>query len=163
VPEPISPSAGGTPDDAFWIAEVGDHWREVYSSWDSWTPTWSCSVNPPSLGNGTLTGSYHQVGKTVDFRMRFVAGSTTTFGEGLWGFTMPTGAPPAVHQTCSAMAISAASARYVLAAYLTASAGIFRLTYSGTSGVRTNSGATDVPFEWAQNASLLVTGVYETS
>ena len=160
---PVSPSAGSIPDDDFWIAEVGDHWRALYGDWDSWTPTWSCSGTAPSLGNGTLVGAYHRIGATVDFRLRFVAGSTTTFGEGLWGFTLPSDAPPAVHQTCAALAIAANSARYVLAAYLTAAAGIFRLTYSGTSGVRTNTGSTDVPFEWATNASLIVTGVYETA
>lgn len=161
--EPVSATAGSIANPAFWKAEVGDHWRNLYAGWDSWTPTWSCSVSNPSLGNGSLVGAYHRVGSTVDFRLRFVAGSTTTFGEGLWGFTVPADAPVVIHQACAALAIAPNSARYVLAAYLTPAAGIFRLTYSGTSGVRTNpGGGNDVPFEWNTNAQLLITGVYET-
>lgn len=161
----VSPTAGSTPGDAFWDAENYDRWVALYAGWSSWTPVWSCSVTPPSLGNGTLAGAYKATGKTVEFRLRFVAGSTTTYGEGLWSFTLPSGYSPAASQTASAMAASAASLRYVLAAYLTASAGIFRLaTSGGNSGVRTNAGAgNDIPFEWSQNAQLLVTGVYEAS
>ncbi|MEU8379785.1 hypothetical protein [Streptosporangium sp. NPDC048865] len=161
---PVSPAAGHLVTEPDWDTEVYDRWVALGAGWTSWTPVWSCSVTPPSIGNGTLTGAYKALGKTVEFRLRFVAGSTTTYGEGLWGFTLPSGYGPAVSQAAYGMAASAASARYVLGVYLTAANGIFRMVYGGTSGVRTNAGAgNDVPFEWSQNAQLLLGGVYEAS
>lgn len=160
---PVSPTAGQLATDTFWDTENYDRWVALYAGWTSYTPTWTMSVTNPSLGNGTLTGAYKAIGKTVEFRLRFVAGSTTTFGEGLWSFSLPSGYSPAAAQTTYGMAASAASARYVLAAYLTAADGVFRMAYGGTSGVRTNAGATDVPFEWSQNAQLILGGVYEAS
>lgn len=51
------------------------------SSWTAFTPTWSCDgATQPSIGDGTFTGRYKQVGKTVYFKLRFKAGSTTAFG-----------------------------------------------------------------------------------
>jgi hypothetical protein len=59
------------------------------ADWTSYTPTWAASGTAPSLGNGTLTGNYLQVGKQVIVRIAFIAGSTTTFGTGNWSFTLP--------------------------------------------------------------------------
>ena len=160
---PVSPSAGRMVDNVDWSTEVYDRWVALGAGWTTYTPVWSCSVTNPSLGNGSLTGAYKAIGKTVEFRLRFVAGSTTTFGEGLWAFTLPAGRSPAVSQTAYGLAATAAGLRYVLAAYLTATGGVFRMTYGGTSGVRTNVGSTDVPFEWATNAQLILGGVYEAS
>src|ERR1044071_1955961 len=50
--------------------------------WDSYTPTWTNSTTNPTIGNGTLSGAYIQVGKFVVFRVSIGMGSTTTFGTG---------------------------------------------------------------------------------
>jgi hypothetical protein len=52
--------------------------------WTTWTPTW---VNL-TVGNGTLTARYNQIGKTVNFELRFVMGSTSSMGS-LPNFTLP--------------------------------------------------------------------------
>jgi hypothetical protein len=59
------------------------------AAWTSFTPTWTALGTSPALGNGTLTGFYTQIGKLVSFRVRFVAGSTTTFGTSQWNFALP--------------------------------------------------------------------------
>jgi hypothetical protein len=41
------------------------------------------------IGNGTLSGRYRKVGKTLEVAIYFLAGSTTTFGSSLWGFSSP--------------------------------------------------------------------------
>lgn len=164
---PVSPTAGQIPDDAFWTAEVYDRWVDLYGAWTPYTPVWSTASASPvvSLGNGTLTGAYKALGKTVCFRLRWVAGTTTTYGDGLWSFTLPTGYGPASSQAAAGLAVSATSARYPLGAYLTAAAGVFRMAANGTSGVRSNNAtpANAQPFAWSANATVLLGGIYEAS
>lgn len=52
--------------------------------WQGWTPTWT-SFTP---GNATIVARYQLIGKTVHFRIRVLAGSTTT-SSGSFGFTLP--------------------------------------------------------------------------
>ena len=60
-------------------------------AWTPYVPVWGSTGTPPALGNGTLVGSYHQVGKTVDIRVKLVPGSTSSYGTGNWNFTLPAG------------------------------------------------------------------------
>lgn len=53
-------------------------------AWTTWTPTW---VNL-TVGNGTVTAYYKQVGKTVLFRLNVLFGSTTSI-SGTPTFTLP--------------------------------------------------------------------------
>ncbi len=57
-----------------------------------YTPVWTTAGTAPSLGNGTLTGGYTQLGQNglIFFRISLLAGSTTTFGTLAWSFTLPT-------------------------------------------------------------------------
>jgi len=56
----------------------------------TWTPAWTCvSGGNPSLGNGTATGQYVQLGKFVFFNIEVQSGSTTTFGGGVYLFSTP--------------------------------------------------------------------------
>jgi len=66
------------------LAGTGSSW-----AWQSWTPTWTGASGNPAIGNGTIIGRYLQTGKTVQFRLDILAGSTTTFGTGAWTFTLP--------------------------------------------------------------------------
>lgn len=50
----------------------------------SWVPTWTNL----SIGNGTVAARYSQVGKTIDYRLTIVFGSTTSV-TGLIGFSLP--------------------------------------------------------------------------
>lgn len=74
---------------------IGDKWEhsatalDFGGAWTAYTPTWTAVTTNPVLGNGTITGAYTQIGKTVHFRMNLTAGSTTTFGTGAWRFGLP--------------------------------------------------------------------------
>ena len=48
-------------------------------AWTSYTPVLSGSTW--AVGNGTISGAYTQIGKTVHFTARFVLGSTSTKGS----------------------------------------------------------------------------------
>ena len=58
-------------------------------AWTSYTPSWTAVTTNPAIGNGTLSGAYQKIGRTVHFRIYILAGSTTTFGSGYWYLTLP--------------------------------------------------------------------------
>lgn len=61
-------------------------------TWISYTPTWTETAGvQPSLGNGSLTGFYYQLGKFVVCTIKLIAGTTTTFGNSsnVWLFSLP--------------------------------------------------------------------------
>ena len=66
-----------------------DNLKAIGDASTSYTPTWSALTTPPAIGNGTVTGAYLQAGKLVHFRARSVAGSTTTFGAGIYTISLP--------------------------------------------------------------------------
>lgn len=53
------------------------------------TPTWTGSITNPAIGNGTLSGTYVKIGRLVHFDLLMQTGSTTTYGSGVWSFTLP--------------------------------------------------------------------------
>jgi len=57
--------------------------------WTAYTPTWTSDSGTPSIGNGSITGRYKQIGKTVFFNLKLTYGSTTTGGSGAWMFGLP--------------------------------------------------------------------------
>lgn len=60
-------------------------------AWPDYNPVWSTPGTAPNIGNGSLTGEYREDGKSLTVHIRFVPGSTTTFGTGAWRFSMPVG------------------------------------------------------------------------
>jgi hypothetical protein len=58
-------------------------------TWANYTPAWSSSGTAPAVGNGSITGRYVQIGKTVHVSVKLLAGSTTTFGTGGLSFSLP--------------------------------------------------------------------------
>lgn len=162
---PTNPSTLGTfIDAAFWDTEIYDRWVALYSSWTSWTPSWTGSSSNPSLGNGTITAAYKRAdatAKTVTFRLRVSAGSTTSFGSGQWSFSLPSGLVPVTPQAITGHILdSSSSNRYACTAYVTStgSGTVERIAVNGTLGV---SGA--IPMTWANNDQILLSGTYEIS
>jgi len=64
-------------------------WERPAYVWQSYTPTWTAATTNPSIGNGTLSGKYVQIGKTIICNIYLAPGSTTTFGSGNWSFSLP--------------------------------------------------------------------------
>ena len=58
-------------------------------TWQSYTVSWTAATTNPSIGNGTLSGRYTQIGKTVIGSISLTMGSTTTYGTGAWSFSLP--------------------------------------------------------------------------
>lgn len=55
----------------------------------TYTPTITGSVSDPTLGNGTVTGSYRRHRDTYKVNIEFTFGSTSTVGSGYWKFSLP--------------------------------------------------------------------------
>ena len=57
--------------------------------WSDYTPVWTAASSNPAIGNGTIAGRYTQLGKTVHARIAVTMGGTTTFGTGIYSFSLP--------------------------------------------------------------------------
>jgi hypothetical protein len=56
---------------------------------ETYTPVWSAAGLQPNIGNGTLSGRYFRINKMVFVEILFTAGSTTTYGTGIYRFSVP--------------------------------------------------------------------------
>jgi hypothetical protein len=78
----------------FYYDLANDLWIEInrdqgQGQWQTYTPAWTASTTNPTLGNGTITGRYTQIGKTVHAMISVLLGSTTTVGSGSYSFSLP--------------------------------------------------------------------------
>jgi hypothetical protein len=129
-------------------------------AWTSYTPTWG--GGGPSIGNGTLAGSWVAIGKVIHYRITLVAGSTTTFGSSSWTFTLPT----AAHAGITANALIGAGSAYDVSGV--AVKGLLATWVSGqlVAAIATDSGSFlsgSVPFAWANTDVLSLAGTYEAA
>jgi hypothetical protein len=56
---------------------------------DTYTPSWTGSGSNPTLGNGTVSGKYIEIGDVVIGGFHFTMGSTTTYGSGSYSMSLP--------------------------------------------------------------------------
>jgi hypothetical protein len=126
--------------------------------WAAYTPTWTASTTNPTLGNGTLTGAWTQIGATVHFRIVLTFGSTTNVGSGTYTWTLPTAA--ADTQSC----VGKANIRDDSAgANRTRSC---RNATATTTLLQDEAGATvtqAAPFAWATGDTIVISGNYEAA
>jgi len=68
-------------------ANFGATWTS--GQWQFYTPNWSALLVAPALGDGNIFGRYRVIGKTVSYALRLATGAGTTYGSGIWMFTLP--------------------------------------------------------------------------
>jgi len=61
----------------------------VLGAWIDYTPTWTGAFINPVIGNGSIAGRYSLVNKTVTAQILITMGSTTTYGNGAYFFSLP--------------------------------------------------------------------------
>lgn len=71
------------------VDSIDDRCDGYEAAWTTYTPTWAGATTNPVIGNGTLTGAYRQIGKTIWVRITMTMGTTTTYGSGGWTWTLP--------------------------------------------------------------------------
>ena len=117
------------------------------------TPVWSASVAAPTLGNGSLTGSYSQTGNFVTADIKLAIGSSTTLGTGSYSFTTPLTAT--VTKSATAWLTTAGAITPVLAS-ITGN--------SNSITVKSSTGAfLDSTLAWAADTTLDIEITYEVA
>jgi hypothetical protein len=135
------------------------------TAWTAYTPTWTSDSGTPSIGNGSITGRYKQIGKTVFFNLKLTYGTTTTGGSGAWMFGLPITAYNDNYQFAVSILNSG------LAWYGAIGNGNYKGSTSYFSIIHQNDTATTVwggvsstaPFTFGNQDTLTVSGSYEAS
>jgi len=129
--------------------------------WQTWSPTYSNLT----IGNGTVTARYQQIGKTVNVFWRLVFGSTTTFTS------YPQIGLPVVNSSQTKFFTGAG---YFEDAGITAYTGVcyvegsnrFQVLLSKTNGTYSESQfltSTSVPFTWGTSDEMAAFFSYEVA
>ncbi len=111
------------------------------AQWLTFTPTWSSTGVAPAIGDGVLTGRYVKLGRIVHVRMFWKAGSTSTFGNGVYTFTLPRQAQDAIGGAAgdpvigSGVLIDSGTQFYVVTGIISAAATTIFLVYEGATGM----------------------------
>lgn len=125
----------------------------------SYTPTWTGSVADPVIGNGTLRGEYTRNGDTIHLTIEMIAGGTTTFGTGVFRFSVPVVPVPLSGSTQIGFA-------YFLDSTTTTAFGSAILASAGTyltlaSSATLTGVGTASPWTWAVNDIIRISIVYQ--
>lgn len=124
-----------------------------------YTPTWTCTGTAPSLGNGTLVGTYGRVGKYVHIKIALTGGSGTTFGTGQFQFALPVTAADTT-DVLSAVLVDSGTQFYAGTGILK-STGLVTATWTGDSSA--GGPSFNSPFTWAVNDQVRIAGWYLAS
>jgi hypothetical protein len=137
-------------------------------AWNTYAPTWTTSGTAPAIGNGSLSGRYAQVGKTTTLLISLLAGSTTTFGSGEWGFSLPA-APAAIGTavkfwTGTALGINPSTSYWPGLAQIEAGSTVVRaVSPMNANGSATSRWAATAPQTWANGHQLNISITYEAA
>lgn len=131
-------------------------------AWTAYTPAWTSTSTLPALGNGTITGAYVRIGKTVHYRIRLVAGTTSTYGAGNYLFSLPVPALAAASATGSPAGVAiirdgSPVAVYHRLAYFNDASTVLLIAEAGTAVGPTS------PITFASTDSITITGTYEAA
>lgn len=127
----------------------------------SYTPAWTAASVNPTLGNGTLTGHYTKRGRECTVRLRLTVGSTTTFGTGIYYFSVPFIPSSTIAGTGTAWIIDSGTATFVgRVASLTDGTARIAVFTPGTPGGQISP---TVPMTWANGDSLDLQITYPTA
>lgn len=128
----------------------------------AYTPTWGNTGTANSLGNGTITGNYIQIGKLVLFDLSLVFGSTTTSGNGGWTFTVPVAGPVAYGFTVL-MGDASAGLFYGGSTVALNTTTFYVEAVDNATPARFTLVSVSTPFTWTTSDSINIRGFYFAS
>lgn len=166
----ISDRTAGQTITASWANTLRDNALHLYqivgagaSAWTSYAPTFGSAV---TVGNGTATGGYQQVGKLVHFRAKFVLGTTSSIGANPVTVTLPvTGSAglPMGQATIHYYDDSAAKMFLGLAVFTSTTVVTGYYMNTSTFNARGDSLSSTAPFTWTNPDYIQVAGWYEAA
>lgn len=68
------------------------------STWSSYTPIWSATTTPPTMGTTIISGAYRENGGSVECEIVATVGSGFAAGSGIYTFTLPVTAGAVANQ-----------------------------------------------------------------
>jgi hypothetical protein len=144
--------AGEKPSASTLNTHIRDNFAAVGDAWTSYTPT----LGNATLGNGTLSAAYIQAGKLVQFRIKFVLGSTSAI-TGAVTFTLPVNATAARTMTVPAI-FNDASGPFKIGGGYNSSTSVLAFRDDASAAISSTS-----PFTWATSDEIFVSGSYEAA
>lgn len=133
-------------------------------AWQSWTPTWTSLT----VGSGTLSAKYVQIGKTVHFRIIFEYGSGSSVGSNPT-FTLPVThvsytTPGSFLQIGYGECYNVGVASYNTAIRLNSTTVCQLYVLNGSTTVVQPTAITSTsPFTWASGDGFAIQGTYEAA
>lgn len=161
--EGVVVNSGGQNDLITWLNQptglvvIGTNPGEFGGPWIAFTPT--VSGTGWAIGNGTITGKYTRVGRTVFFQIQIVWGTTSTFGTGQLIVGLPFAAQSVVSEQFLAFGTHTGTGSWVLQSSIN-TANDLRLFALGANGALSAVTST-APFTWASTDVLNIAGAYE--
>jgi hypothetical protein len=125
--------------------------------WTTWTPTY---VNF-TLGNGTVTARYQQVGKTVNFRVTVTLGSTSSV-TGAIGLSLPV-SNGLDERYVNAIINDTGTGNYAAWGFVYDSNVYLRILPSNGTYLGVEAVSATVPMTWANTDKFTITGSYEAA
>lgn len=85
-----------TPDVCRDDKAIADRLEAILNAYEgpstAYTPTWTADTTNPTIGNGTINGSYKRLGaggKLIYVQFQILFGSTTAYGNGVYAVALP--------------------------------------------------------------------------
>jgi hypothetical protein len=139
------------------------------AAWTSFNPTWGViSSGSNTLSNGTLTGYYIQIGKTVIARYYLLWGASTSSTGVDWSFTYPVAPISAITSTFATMGngsiFDSGTANYAIVARGFTGTVIQPQVLNSTGSYLATAGVSyNIPQTWAVGDYLNFTITYEAT
>lgn len=135
------------------------NWATASLTFSNWTPTFS----NVTLGNGTVSGRYIQIGKYVFYTAVLTLGSTSSITGGI-GLNYPVNAVASSAITGDVTLRDASAGFFYRAmAFLVSSTSQTILCDNSAAGGPLQGVTATVPFTWAVGDQVFVTGCYEAA
>lgn len=137
-------------------------WTDVFpqgvDGWASYTPTWTSTGTQPALGNGTISGAWTKIGRTVHYVISMTTGATSTYGTGVYLWSLPTPAAGGSRPGSNCYIVdSSVGTQFPRAVRQNSSTVVFALSEAGVFVGPT------APMTWAAGDSIVIAGTYEAA
>lgn len=149
------------------LGTTGQNTLGKITTFTSYTPLWTGDGGLPSLGNGHISGQYIKAEGWCWFQVMIVAGSSTTYGAGMYNISLPFQAAPLFsgeQQSVEAHLFNPGSARYRGIGVI--NSGAFSVQVTEPSSWASPSGfvwTATTPFTFGQGDLCEVHGLYRTA
>ena len=143
--------------------EIRDQFNSMFAAWTTYTPSWTSTGTAPVLSNGTVTGRYMKIGRSVLCFINLTFGSSTTYGSGNYNLSLPvTAASSGVSMVGTAHYLG--TARWVGEIVISSAASTCSAFFPAGSGdTRTNFMTATLPETLASGGQLRLGFIYEAA